>query len=844
VDRETGAFHGFQPIFYDVDAKVDEADPFGGHRAAYECLSHLASEWATAKVDLEVTLKYLPEPDPNMIERKEIELLTERVATGSTITQVVGLGGLGKTSLIQQFLQEKRPEIATAGYDLVFGCSFYRADIGQFTQDMAFATVGPGPQPLPQQVERIRVHVKQSRTLLVLDGLEAILDEEATLRSPYVLQILESVVAGGGAVVITSRIEAKGGALDEGQRIEVKPFSDEQILDFLRNWGLDGLGDAANKRLVEITAGHPLALRILAGVLQDVPPTAAVATIERSAVIDLADEVDPLRENRLARIFGSYFHHLDESEVAFLDCLTVFERPAAFPLIDSAFTQAYPDTAINRPLIGSDLRPIVARLLERRLLTASPLGEISCHPTVREYFTKHAGEEPTSLAPIHRYLAGEALKGAPLQPDSFEEAVPLIGACRHAGECGDWALFDDLFRDRLMRGFRDHLCDTLGAWDEALRLATLGDTAALRAELDIESGYYPITVARCLKHLGRTSESRSKYVHGLKHVASSQDPSGAMYVNNLMTLLIWRGELAGADWLVELNIRALSWIDEPWKHRWQVEHGFSSFGYLKMLQGRLVTAERLFAHSEQAWGELVDERPWPQINDYYALHRNELTLLLDPDAHQPVIANLTQLIADDEAGEWPESLCQGLLQAASVRIDYGARKGDPAEIDKAEAHLEQARTTTAGMNVTDVAITYQLTRLKAELARRAIGAEGNLGTAELKEMVDRTATLVSTSELHLATPEVTAARGALASLDGNLDRASELYERALRQCERQGNAMAPLSPRSLVGWLGGQLGRTVTPEATGSTADLIGLVGTQLTPEWMTERLDTLPVAG
>lgn len=444
---------GFQPIFYEVDAEPDEADPFCGHRAVYECLNHLASEWVAEKVNLDVTLKYFPEPDPNMIERPEIALLTGHIAEGSTVTQVVGLGGLGKTSLVQQFLQEKRSEIVTAGYDHVFGCSFYRADIGQFIQDMALAIIGPEQRPLPQQVERICAHVRQHRMLLVLDGLEAILDADATLLSPYVLQVLESVVSGQGGVVVTSRVVASGGVLDEGKEVEIEPFSPAQILAFLRNWGLEGLGDAANTRLAEITAGHPLALRILAGVLQDVPPTAAIATIENSAVIDVTDEVDPLRENRLARIFGSYFHHLDESEIAFLDCLTAFERPVGFPLIESSFTRSYADTAINQPLINSNLRPTVAQLLERRLLTVSPLGELSCHPTVREYFARHVSEGNESLAPVHRYLAHETLRESPSRPDGFEEAMTLVTACRHAGEGRDWELFDDLFAIALCVAF-------------------------------------------------------------------------------------------------------------------------------------------------------------------------------------------------------------------------------------------------------------------------------------------------------------------------------------------------------------------------------------------------------
>jgi hypothetical protein len=834
---------GLRPIFYDVDETPDETDPFGGHRAVYECLGHMASEWVASRLDLNLDLKYFPEVDPYMVERDEVTLLADLVAIGANVTQVVGLGGLGKTSLIQQFLQEKHPEIAAAGYDGIFGCSFYRADVALFIQDMALATIGPEARLPAQQVDQVCTYLEQHQTLLVLDGVEAILDEEAMLRSPHVLRIVESVVAGRGAVLITTRIKAEGEALAHSHIVEVKPFSSTQVLDFLRRWGLDRLGDAANQHLVKVTAGHPLALRILAGVLQDVPPDRAIATIEQSAVINVADEVDPLRENRLARVLGSYLHHLDKAEIAFLSCLTAFDRPVWFPLVDSAFTRSYPDTQINRSLVEQDLRPIVTRLLDRRLLTSSSVGELSCHPTVREYFAEHAVRQEESLAPIHRYLAEERLKDAPQQPDTFVEASPLIGACRHAAEGDDWTLFDDLFRNRLMRGPRDYLCDTLGAWDEALGLAGLADDPELSTRLSGRPGYYPVTVARCLKHLGRTSESRTKYIQSLKQLASSKDSDAAMYVNNLMTLFVWRGELASAQWLVELNVRALSWIDEPWKYRWQIEHGFSSFAYLALLRGNLVAAATLFEDAEQAWEGFGDEPFSPRINDYYGLHSNELALLLDPHAHDQVLNRLSELLAEPDALEWPEAVCRGHIQAAVVQIDRAASNGEPAALAKAEEHLELARLTRAGMNVADVSIAHHLTRLRIELARHQIEDQSDLDTIELEELVDRVAVLVSASGLYLATPEVTAARGALAHFEGSHDRAKGLYERAMSQCGRQGNAIAPCSPRSLVGWLGEQLECRPAMKPGEPMADLASLVGSPLSPQWMVEHLEELPAA-
>ena len=307
------------------------------------------------------------------------------------------------------------------------------------------------------------------------------------------------MIRGGGGAALTSRVQVRGEAFERAASIDVEPLSTPEILELLDIWGLDGLGMIAKERLVKICAGHPLALRILAGVLKGVPADQAVATVERSAVIDIADEVDPLSENRLARVFGSYIKHLDDAEMAFLICSSAFQGPVPYPLAHAALSRRYPDTEINAPLLDRDLRPTIGSLLERRLVTVGADGTLSSHPTVREYFERLAEHAPHPLAPIHRFLADEYLRDAPELPESFEEAVPLLAACRHAAACQDWELYEDLFRRRLMRGFRHYLSNNLGAWEESVDLARLGEHPSFPAESFVEPGYCPFTVARGLK---------------------------------------------------------------------------------------------------------------------------------------------------------------------------------------------------------------------------------------------------------------------------------------------------------------------------------------------------------
>jgi tetratricopeptide (TPR) repeat protein len=831
--------NGLRPVFYDVDPSPEPDDPFGGHREVFECLAHLASNWAATETKLEVKLKYFPELDPFVVGREqEIDRLTSLLETEGAIVQLVALGGAGKTSLVQRFLEARAAPLAAEGYRQVFGCSFYRADIGQFIHDMAIATVGPLALPLPERADRICKYVESNRVLLVLDGIEAILDDRSQLTNPYITRIVESVLRGRGSCLATSRVPIRGDRFELASTIDVNPLSTEEILTFLDEWGLNAIGRIAQRRLVEITAGHPLALRILAGVLLSVPPQDAVETIERSSAVDVHDEIDPLCENRLARVLGSYVHHLGEAELAFLVTATAFEAPATFFLYEAALTRAYPDTDVNLSLVDQDLRPVVALLIERRLLTVGTGGELSSHPTVRDYFAARARDAGQSLVPIHRYLAGEYLRDASATPETFEDAVPLLTAARHAALSHDWTLFDDLFRRRLMRGFRSHLCNNLGAWDEALALARLGDDPTFPAALTPEPAYYPANVARCLKHVGRSSESRAKYFDALTAAATSRDPDTAKYVNNFLTLLVWRGELSAADALVELNVRALSWIDEPWKHHWQVEHGYSTIAYLRMLQGDLSMAATLFDFAQRAWDDYDGERLW--TFDYYPYYRSELSLLTDPGAHEEALEQIESLLLIAEAHRWPESISRGNIQIADIHLDRAAREQDARALIDANQRLDYTERIPAGLTVAAVEIAYLLSRLKAELVRRSLHGAGSAKPDDFAGIVDRVEALVQTSALEWARPEAIASRGALAYLNGAGDDAAVRYRQALGVCRVQGNWLAARSPRSLVHWLGEQTAQTPDIKARTSEPNPIELLGRSLSRDWMHARLETL----
>ena len=376
--------------------------------------------------------------------------------------------------------------------------------------------------------------------------------------------------------------------------------------------------------------------------------------------------------------------------------------------------------------------------------------------------------------------------------------------------------------------------------EEALAIARLGEHRTFPSAMATEPEYYPFVVARCLKHLGRSTESRAKYLSSLRVALLSEIPTWRGTSTTSSRCSIWRGELAAAERLVELDICAPLLDRDPGQHRWQVEHAFASIAYLRLLQGSLDEAAVLFEHAAHAWDEHVGERLW--IYEYYSLYRSELILLADPDAHDDALAGIEALLAVARLHGWPESICRGHIQAAIVHLDRSNRHRNAAELVLAAQRLDEARRIAGGMNVADVAIAHHLTQLKLELANREYG-HALLAIAELERLVERVELLIDTSSLALATPEVIAARGVLALLAGSAGTARELHRRAVHESERQGNALAAGSPRSLVRWLAERL-KIPTSLATRSPEfDLVGLIGAELSATWMRARLDEVDLA-
>ena len=263
---------GLRPIYYDADPEPDPSDPFNGHRAVYECLQHLATVWASRRTDFEPRLMHLPQYDASLVPRDvEIDKLTALlVAEQGCVVQVVGIGGSGKTSLTLQLLhgrrRERRRRIRTRVWEFVSARGprrvHHRPRVGRGRRD-GTDVAGAGrahlfvhaSAPIDPRARRVGGGGRR--------GVET---------SGFVAGEDRGRRPGGARLGDRNNEIARAGrtvrACDRNRRWCARSAQIQRVLAEAK---LDFVDATTRRRIEEITAGHPLALRILVGVLHEVP---------------------------------------------------------------------------------------------------------------------------------------------------------------------------------------------------------------------------------------------------------------------------------------------------------------------------------------------------------------------------------------------------------------------------------------------------------------------------------------------------------------------------------------------------------------------------------------------
>lgn len=771
--------YGVQPIWYNVYPERHH-EPDCGHGEVLECLQVLVKEWLKINHTLPIYLKYFPELEPDFEGRaSELMLIGDSILSDSPESiQVIGFGGEGKTTIVQQFLKTNWEKLVISDYKAVFGCSFYRADAGRFIND-AYSALTQNPQSLdiPSKVSELINIFTTDEILLVLDGIEVIQDSSGQIQNPYLKDLFLAAIKGACTVIITSRIPLE---LDI-KRIDLGPLAERDVISILKKWGVSATDRQLQRMIKKQIGSHALSVRIIAGFIKT-HKNNAIELLKRLSLDKIPDEADPLKANKAARILDYYYKFLPGASIAFMQCFSIFRRPVATSVILDCFSRDLGEETLNKLLVKTDLRPIIRDLIDRRLLILESGQLLSAHPTVRDYFRNRV--EPEKTKPLHKtialYYAG---KYSDNTPNEFNEALKYFEICYHSAHSEQWSLFHKIFYKVLNREHENYLGNTIGAWEEFLDLALLAyPDRELTKPPVIESSYYSSAVARSYKHLGQSSKSRKEYIRCLDLCSETKATETARYVNNFMSLSIYMGRLDTARHLVPLNIATLKWIKKDWKYRWQLEFACFLIGRLAGLLNDLQTAEKYCRYADRVWEGYGDKRLW--FFDYYREYYSDIILATDSNRQDEALKIIRASLNVAEKKGWKETISSAHRSICSIYRDLFRNSGNLKSLDEAKIHLDKASEISDQLYIPRLEVEILLERIAVMVSIYFHDRNNHQPLDDLKRILSRLKHLIDRCHLRLYEPEFLAAQGWLAVFERRHSDAKRICRASIEIAER------------------------------------------------------------
>jgi WD40 repeat protein len=199
------------------------------------------------------------------------------------LVALLGIGGIGKTSLSVKFAQQIQDNFEYVIWRSLREAPPVKIILGNLIQFLSdeHQTEGNLPENFSERVSRLLYYLQNNRCLLILDNAESILrsgSRAGLYREGYEEygELLRRVgeATHQSCLVLTSREKPREIALLEGQALPVRSLtlSGLQVLEgqeILKLKGLSALEDEW-KVIIERYAGNPLALKIVATTIQDV----------------------------------------------------------------------------------------------------------------------------------------------------------------------------------------------------------------------------------------------------------------------------------------------------------------------------------------------------------------------------------------------------------------------------------------------------------------------------------------------------------------------------------------------------------------------------------------------
>jgi len=555
------------------------------------------------KGDCLIKVGRLPETPPDLFGREaEIKRLNEAWSDERTnVFCLWGLGGTGKSSLLNYWLNDFLTAQGHRGAKRILGWSFYAgassagAASADSFMDLMFQwlreEVASGVDPLEaikipgdpwQKGTRLAELIQEKKTLLILDGFEAVGEKTSentgVLNDVAMKALLRSLAAHNpGLCLITSRLrieELQTFRNQTAKELHLSQLSPEAGVELLESLGVHG-PHAELVNTVNEYGGHAFSLRAVGNLLK------------KYCRGDVSDRMKlPPGVPSLKRIVADLLRWYETSfgegpELDVLRMLSVFRGPAFRRALDALRAEPAIHGLTDHVTGLSDLEwnAAVNGLVELELVTesrgsleahlaAEGAELLDTHALVREHFSQQLHiASPRGWLEANNRLFEYYRSLAPDRPDDFPTMLPLFRAVAHGCQAGrHQEAWDEVEWKRIRRGDEGFCVVSLGAWGEDLvALTNFFESCWDRPApaLDKRARAWLLTeTAFDLRGLGRLSDAVRPLTAGLaEHKANEDWWAACDAAGNLSELLTLWGDLAkansAANQSIELAVKAV-----------------------------------------------------------------------------------------------------------------------------------------------------------------------------------------------------------------------------------------------------------------------------------------------
>ena len=325
----------------------------------------------------------VPDPGPFFGRRTELDQLQQwLIEDHCRIVAILGIGGVGKTSLAAQCIRTLVNSPIGTNFEVILWRSLLNAPpltelLPPLLQILSDQQMTTPPKSVDEQLRLLIGYLRDKRVLLVLDNMESIMEAEyaGAYRAGYEPygQLIEQIatLTHQSHLLLTSRERPSGYARLVRDSNRIKSFrlvglDDEAGRELLDQRRLAGVGKEQTT-LIARYSGNPLALKLVAD------------TVDEVFGGDLAGFMadDSLIFDDIRSVLDQHFARLTDLEQQILFWLAVEREPVLPQLLRESLLQSPKQRDVVEAL----------RSLQRRSLMERQGNELALQNVVTEYLT-------------------------------------------------------------------------------------------------------------------------------------------------------------------------------------------------------------------------------------------------------------------------------------------------------------------------------------------------------------------------------------------------------------------------------------------------------------------------